>query len=133
MVQIGCLGDIIFQVSADTVRSLENIKWGGSANYAAHSRLAGDTLTEFTGLGPDTFSFDMTLLRELGVEPMTEIKKLWKYVRSHEAIPLSIGEHAYGRYRWNILSYEIQIKHTDRGGNISAAVVRVKMQEYLKK
>ncbi len=129
---VGNLGDIVFEVSEKTVRTLSDMKWGGSANYAVHKRHAGNALTEFTGLNPDTFPFSMTLLRELGVEPMDEIKKLWKYLRSGEAVPLNIGSHAYGRYRWSIVSIESEIKHTDAAGDIRAAVVSVKLQEYLR-
>lgn len=75
----------------------------------------------------------MTLSRELGVEPMDEVKKLFKYERSGEAVPLNIGSHAYGRYRWSILSHDTKIDHTDRNGDIHTCTVTVKMQEYLNK
>ena len=51
--QIGCLGDIVFKVSSDMVRTISNVTWSGSANYATHSRHMTDALTEFTGLDPD--------------------------------------------------------------------------------
>lgn len=132
MGQIGRLGDITFVVSKETVRTLSNMKWSGSANYAVHKRHGGNALTEFTGLGTDLFSFSMTLTAELGVNPMEEIKKLFKYERTGEAVPLNIGRHAYGRFRWNILSHETKIKHTDVNGNIYVCDVTVKMQEYLR-
>ncbi len=130
--QIGNLGEIPFVVSENVVRTLSDMKWSGSANYATHKRHAYSALTEFTGLAPDTFSFSMTLLRELGVEPMDEIKRLWKYLRTGEAVPLNIGSHAYGRYRWNVVSIESEIKYTDAAGDIRAAAVKVKLQEYLR-
>lgn len=133
MNQIGRLGDITFVVSREMVRTLSDMKWSGSANYAVHKRHAGNALTEFTGLGTDLFSFSMTLTAVLGVDPMEEIKKLWKYERTGEAVPLNIGRHAYGRFRWNIISHETNIKHTDVNGDIYACVVTVKMQEYLRK
>ena len=36
MAVIGCLGDIIFEVSEATVRTLDNMVWSGSARYAVH-------------------------------------------------------------------------------------------------
>lgn len=133
MSEIGRLGDITFTVSREMVRTLRDMKWSGSANYAVHKRHGGNALTEFTGLETDLFSFSMTLTAELGVDPMEEIKKLWKYERTGEAVPLNIGRHAYGRFRWNILSHETKIKHTDVNGDIYACDVTVKMQEYLRK
>ncbi len=132
MGKVGRLGDITFEASEETVRTLSDMKWSGSARYATHQRHCANALTEFTGLGTDLFSFSMTLIRELGVEPMEEIKKLFKYERTGEAVPLNIGSHAYGRYRWNIISHETKISHTDVKGDIYACVVTVKMQEYLR-
>jgi len=130
---IGCLGDIIFEVSDKIYRTLENMKWSGSARYAVHDRHCTDALTEFVGLDPDGFTFDMTLTAQLGVEPMKEITQLFDYERTGEAVPLTIGEHAYGKYRWNVTKHEAKVKCTDKGGNIYAAVVSVSLQEYLKK
>ena len=132
MAQIGCLGDIAFEVSDKTVRTLKDMKWGGSANYAVHKRHAGNALTEFTGLNPDSFTFSITLCAQLGVDPMEEIKKLWKYQRAGEAVPLTIGSHAYGRFRWSILSIGSAIEHTDVNGDLYAVEVAVKLQEYLR-
>ena len=133
MGKIGRLGDITFEASETMIRTLSNMKWSGSARYATHQRHGGNALTEFVGLGTDAFSFSITLSRELGVEPMDEIKKLWKYERAGEAVPLNIGGHAYGRYRWSILSHDTKIDYTDVNGNIHTCTVTVKMQEYLKK
>jgi len=130
---IGCLGDIVFEVSDEVWRSLENMKWSGSARYAVHDRHCTDALTEFTGLDPDSFTFDITLSAQLGVEPIKEITQLFTYERNAEAVPLTIGEHAYGKYRWTVNKHEAKIKCTDKNGDIYVAVVSVSLQEYLKK
>lgn len=129
---IGRLGDITFIVSRETVRTLSNMKWSGSANYAVHQRHGGNALTEFTGLGTDLFSFSMTLTAELGVDPMEEIRKLWKYERTGEAVPLNIGRHAYGRFRWSIIDHKTKIEYADVNGDIYACDVAVQMREYLR-
>lgn len=130
--RIGNLGDIVFEVSDEMTLTLSKMKWSGSANYAVHKRHGSNALTEFTGLNPDGFTFSMTLLASLGVDPMEEIKKLFKYKRTGEAVPLNIGRHAYGRYRWSVVNIESEIHHTDVEGNIYAADVTVKLQEYLR-
>ena len=38
MAIVGCLGDVIFTVSKDVVRTLDNMVWSGSARYAVHER-----------------------------------------------------------------------------------------------
>lgn len=131
MAQVGVLGDVTFQVSDQTVHTLSNWQWSGSARYATHNRHGYHALTEFTGLDPDQITFDLQLFQELGVDPMTEIVKLWKYEREGTAVPLTIGQHCYGKYRWTIISHEMQIDNTDKEGNLKGAVVSVTLQEYL--
>ena len=128
---IGFLGEIMFQVSDKTVLTLENWKWSGSARYEVHPRHGYHALTEYTGMDPDEITFDMTLLAELGVDPMREVAKLWKYEREGIAVPLTVGTHGYGKYRWNVTNHEMTIKYTDTNGNLLGAVVSVTLQEYL--
>lgn len=132
MAVIGCLGDIVFTVSDQEVRTLENWKWSGSSRYFIHQRNGTHALTEYTGMDPDKITFNMTLLREMGVDPLDDIVKLWKYVRTGEAVPLTIGTHCYGKYRWNVVSIDTEVKYTDRRGDIADATVGVTLQEYLR-
>ncbi len=132
MAVVGSLGDIVFTVSDEVVRTLENWKWSGSARYAVHNRHMGNALTEFTGLDQDKITFDMQLLIEMGVDPMEEITKLWYYERKGIPVPLTIGTHCYGRYRWNVVSHNAEIKNTNGIGDIAGAVVSVTLQEYLR-
>lgn len=132
MAVVGCLGEIIFSVSDRMVRTISEWKWSGSARYAVHARHGTHALTEFTGLDPDQITFEITLLAELGVRPMEELVKLWRYERNGTAVPMTIGRHAYGKYRWNIVSHETEILHTTPGGDITAARVSLTLQEYLK-
>lgn len=132
MAVVGCLGDIVFTVSDKTVRTLDNWKWSGAARYAVHQRHMVRPLTEFTGVDPDKITFEMTLLKELGVDPLEEVVRIRWYERNGTALPLTIGRHAYGFYRWNIVSDEMTAKYTDPQGDIMGAVVTVTLQEYLK-
>lgn len=129
---IGTFGEVVFTVSEKTVRTIDHFQWSGSARYGVHQRQAGNALTEFTGLDPDQISLDITLSAQLGVDPMAEIWDLWRCMRNGKALPLTIGEHAYGRYRWNITSLSTSEPYFDHNGNLYHAVVTLKLQEYLK-
>lgn len=131
MAVIGCLGDIIFEVSEETVRTLDNMTWSGSARYATHERHLTHALTEFTGLDPDKITFDILFSEELGVDPIAEVVKIWDIERSGTAVPLTIGTKAYGKYRWNIISHEMKPKAFYRSGDVHTAAVSVSLQEYL--
>lgn len=130
--QVGVLGDIVFQVSWDKVLTPSNIQWGGSARHAVHQRHLQNALTEFTGRDPDTISFDIFLSSSFGVDPMSAIWKLFNYERRGDPLALTIGEHGYGRYRWCLISHSTVIHSTDGEGNITAATITLHLQEYLR-
>lgn len=132
MAQIGCLGDIPFIVSADMVQTIENAVWSGSARYGEHQRHLTNALTEFTGLDPDAFSFDLTLSAYLGIDPMTAIVQLWQYERKGTSVPLVIGSKGYGKYRWTVQKHKIKMQTYDGTGSVTSAIVSVDLLEYLK-
>lgn len=121
-----------FQVSEDTVLTLSEFKWSGSANWSVHSRHMGNALTEFTGLDPDQISFKLLLAAELGVTPMEALTQLWRWEREGTPLALTIGAHNYGRYRWSIVSKSTSGKYTDAEGNLYVCEVTLKLQEYLR-
>lgn len=131
MAIVGCLGDIVFQVSSETVATINNATWSGSATYATHQRHGTHALTEFVGINPDKMTFDIELNLFLGCNPMDAINLLWGYERSGEAVPLTIGEKGYGKYRWNILSHNTKMSSFDGEGHLTTATVSVSLQEYL--
>lgn len=137
MAMIGYLGKdarsgIQFVVSREVFRTPKDMKWGGSARYSTHARHNTHALTEFTGLDPDFFSFEMLLTAELGVNPLDEVVKIWEYEREGEALGLVIGGHAYGKHRWTIQKHETRMEYTDGVGDLYAVEVSVTLLEYLK-
>ncbi len=130
--QVGVLGDIVFQVSSNVIKTIDNLQWSGSARYSEHNRHLTNTLTEFTGIDPDTMSFDMELSAYLGVDPMAELTKIWTYERSGKPLSLVVGERAYGKYKWTIKSHKIKMRTYDKRGNVTGASVSVDLLEYLK-
>ena len=129
---IGCLGDIVFQVSEEITETIRDVEWSGSARYSTHQRHNMNALTEFTGIDPDTMKFTITLTREVGVDVAAEIAKIFKLERSGEAVRLVIGDKAYGKYRWNVVKHSAQITAHDKKGNPICAEVALELQEYLK-
>lgn len=133
MAIIGCLGDIIFEVSEETVRTLNNMVWSGSARYAVHERHLTNALTEFVGLDPDKITFDITLSAELGVDPLAEVVKMFNIERSGQAVPLTVGTKGYGKYRWTITKHTEKMKAFYRNGDVHTATVSVSLLEYLER
>lgn len=129
---LGILGDVVFQVTEETVKTLNNLRWSGSARWAVHERHGGDALTEFTGREPDEISFDIYLSAFLGVNPMEDIVRLWNYEREGTPIPFMLGEHKYGKLRWVIQDHTTTPESYDGEGDITSCTVTVKLLEYLK-
>ena len=130
--QVGALGNVVFQVSSDLIETLDNMTWSGSVRYGTHQRHLTHALTEFTGIDPDKITFDIFLSSYLGVTPMEEMIKIWNYERTGEAVPLTLGSKIYGKYRWTITSHKIKMQTFDGRGNVTSATVSVSLQEYIK-
>lgn len=122
-----------FQVTEETVLTLSKWKWTGKARWATHTRHMGDSLTEFTGRDADSMSFAIKLVRDLGVDPMKELERIWRWEREGKPLALTIGAHGYGRYRWAILEHGTEIQYTDAQGNVYACETEIKLLEYLRK
>ncbi|MCL2588639.1 MAG: phage tail protein [Oscillospiraceae bacterium] len=129
--QIGYLGDILFQISSEEIKTIRNMRWSGSARYAEHQRHLNNALTEATGLDPDKISFQIQLSADLGVDVRQELVKLWTYKRQFTTLRLVIGPHAYGKFRWTIPDFNIDVEHFDRDGNMSLALVAINLLEYV--
>lgn len=131
--QVGLLGDIIFEVSDNKVQTISNAQWSGSAKWQTHQRHLTNALTEFTGIEPDQFSFDMVLSSYAGVQDVqAAITQLFTYERNGTPVPLTIGKKGYGKYRWSVLSHSVKLEKYDRDGNVTSCTVTVQLQEYLK-
>lgn len=130
--QVGSLGNIVFTVSDDTVKTISNFVWSGSARYSTHQRHLTNALTEFTGIDPDSITVDVVVSAYLGVNPMTEIKRIVEYEQSGTVLPLTVGTQSYGRYRWVISGHKTKIQTYDGRGNVTSATISLTLQEYLK-
>ena len=74
---VGALGDVVFSVSSRTLKTISNFVWSGSARYATHDLHAGNSISEYTGTDLAKITFDIQLLASLGVDPMSEIWRLF--------------------------------------------------------
>lgn len=128
---IGALGNIVFQVSDDTVQTLNGLSWGGSARYATHKRHGYNAMSEFTGIDADTISFDMVLSAYLGVNPQAVIGQIFAYERNGTALSLVIGNKGYGKYRWVITKHTVKSQFFDGDGDMTQCKVSISLQEYI--
>ena len=79
MAEIGTLGDIVFKVSANKVRTFDDLKIDSKTNYAKHTRHLKKPLLEFQYNDADTASLTIYLSAFLGVNPKKMQNKIDKY------------------------------------------------------
>jgi Phage P2 GpU. len=128
---VGALGDVVFSVSSKTLLTLSNFKWSGSSRYATFQRHNHHALTEYTGMDADQISFDIYLSAYFGKDVQEEIAKIWKYERDGQSVPLVIGDHGYGKWRWVVKAHSLKAQTFDGRGNIMTATVNLQLLEYL--
>lgn len=130
MAEIGSLGDTIFSVSQNQVKTFDDMSWESSAKYSAHDRHLKDPILEFTGLGADTISFSMYFSVFLGVDPLGEIVKLLKAEREGKVMSLIIGPKKYGTGKWVITGTSKKLIKFDSTGRLLIASVDIKLTAY---
>ena len=129
MAKIGTLGDIVFKVSQNTVRTFEDLQIESKANYAKHTRHNKKPLLEFQYNDTDTASFSMYLSAYLGVNPMAMQNKIDKYMSKGKILTLVIGGKKYGT-KWVIKGHSKGYKRYDNKGNLLIAESKISLEEY---
>ena len=129
--RVGCLGDIIFEVSNKTIRTFDTITRSGSARYAEHKRHLKRTLTEFLGINTEKVSFAIELMRELNVDVDRDIDRIIDHADNGTPLTLVVGTKVIGKYMWTIQNYKVRMQNYDEKGNVAGAVVSLTLLEYV--
>ena len=129
--KIGCLGEVVFEVSDKQIQTLRDPTWKGSAKIQTHERHLDNAVQEFVGINPDEFSFNIKLSKHLGADPMAEIGKIFSYERSGTPVPLVIGSKAYGKDMWLVKDHTVNLEAFDKKGDVVSADVAINLTEYL--
>lgn len=124
---IGTLGGIVFQVSSRRVFTFGNLSRSSGAQYQKHEVILSKAKLEFLRPELETISLPIRLDKFLGVNPLTEINQIKKYVNTGFRLPLIIGGKFYGH--WVIEKMEENWKNLDNRGNIIVAELDLSLLE----
>ena len=127
---VGMLGDVIFTTSARCVKTIQEFEWDSSAKYAEHEIYNDTTQLEYVGTDADKINLSMRLSRSWGVEPLEEIVRLFGYEREGKALPLVLGEKAYGKCAWVILNTKRTGEYFDGKGNLADVTCALELKAY---
>lgn len=99
----GMLGDVTFEVSDNTYRTIKNMTRSNKANYATHKLVAKKGIIEFTGVEPEVITFEALFSAWFGENPETWRKKLTKMLEKGKSVIFVLGTWPVRR-RWVIES-----------------------------
>lgn len=129
--QIGTLGDIVFTVTADEVRTFRDYKRSTKARFATHEIIGKKPLVEFIAPNGEEITFAMQFHVGLGVSPAEETAKLRELCEKGEPMYLIFGNEAVGAHMWVIESVGESVERVDHGGRILVTQVEITLKEYL--
>ncbi len=131
MAEIGTLGEVVFTVSYDLVRTFQDYKRNSSARLQTHEIIGKKPVTEFLGPGLDSISFAIDLSAFKGVNPKEEAEKLRKIMQNGEYVNLVIAGSPVSNNKWVIESINESVSARDGKGNIIRAKVDITIHEYI--
>jgi len=126
---IGSLGNVVFEASADAVRTFSGMKFTKKPKYSTHALHMKKSILELTGFEPDEASFDMTLSAFLGINPEESIRQLEDMMTSGRVCNLILGNTVYGN-SWVITSLSETFAHVFNDGLLISCEVSVSIKEY---
>lgn len=88
---VGMLGNVTFEVSDKTFRTISNLSRSNKANYSTHKMVAKKGIVEFTGVDPETISFEAVFSAWFGENPENWRKKLVTMLEKGKAVTFILG------------------------------------------
>lgn len=128
---VGSLGDIVFEVSSESVRTFRDLSMQRSTKYAEHEVHAGKALLEFTGFAPISASLKIRLDAGLGIDPSEELNALREILSKHEAIPFILDGEPQGEHLWVIETMDEDHQVLNNSGTLIVVEVSLALKEYV--
>jgi phage protein U len=128
---IGSLGDVVFEVSSELVKTFQDLQFQHSAKYAQHDIHGNVGLLEYTGRNPTTCGLKIRLDSALGIDPMKEIVLLYMMMRNGVAVSLILDGQPQGEGLWVIESFSEEWKVVGNTGKMIAAESSIQLKEYV--
>ena len=98
--QIGALGDVVFETSRQMVRTFNNVERSNQARWAVHDIIGEEPMPEFIGPGQKEISLpiQLNILLLGGGSIEDELETIETMVDSGKVSTLVIGERIFGKY-----------------------------------
>jgi phage protein U len=129
---IGSFGEIVFEVSPETIRTFSDFSRSASSRWSAHERFGQKPRSEFLGPNLDEISFVMRFDARYGMNPKAEMDRLLSWCREGRAEMLIIGGIPVGMDQWVIKSLTQNWIALDGTGKVIVGEADVTLEEYMR-
>lgn len=127
---IGSLGDVVFTVTDQTVRTFDEFVHTVSARLAVHETILSHPRTEYLGPGQGEITFKMQISARLVPDPRGEVEQLQQMAEQGTYAPLILGGKPVGGGDWTIETCEAAFTAIDGKGKVLFAEVTLTIKDY---
>ena len=128
---VGSLGEVVFEVSSESIRTFRDLSMQRSAKYVTHEVHGGKALLEFTGFAPISAALTVRLDAALGLNPTEELEALRGVLSRHEAVPFILDGTPQGDHLWVLESLDEKHEVLNSTGALIVAEVSLTLKEYV--
>jgi phage protein U len=128
---VGSLGLVVFEVSAEKVRTFDGLRRSGAARFAYHNRQGGKELPEFLGTSAESISFEIRLSAYEGVNPTEEVISLRTMRDAGEAVLFILDGVPQGEGYWVVENISEEHSYFDNRGRPTVITCALTLKEYL--
>ena len=127
---IGSFGDVIFQVSRKTAKTLKDLQRSEGARYSEHDIHLKKPKLEYIGPGLSKVSFKMEFFASRGMNPIVETDKLIRMQRDGTYHLFILGNKRFGMKYFVLETVSLDFEQIDKGV-VLKATANVTLKEYL--
>ncbi len=120
--------DIVFEASADKVRTWHDARRTGRGRWVKHEVYAEKPKKEFIGPDLDTITLSVRLDINHGLVPRDELRKMRALMKTGVVMQFSIGGQYFGDF--SLESVDETWTRLDPKGVLTTAVVSLVLEEY---
>lgn len=126
----GMLGpNITFKVTNKTLRTIKNLSRSNKANYSTHKLINKVGIIEFTGVDPETITFEAIFSAWLGENPEKWRKKLYNLLKKGKAVTFVLGTSPIGG-QWVVESLSFNTELFWKDGTPGEYKATIGLKEY---
>lgn len=125
----GMLGTVSFEVTDKTFRTISNLSRSNRANFSVHNLVGKKGILEFTGVEPETITFEVLFSAWLGENPETWRKKLETMLNNGKVVSFVLGTWPIGT-QWVIEDLKFDTNLFYKDGTPAEYKASISLKEY---